>query len=371
MKRDKEIGEKQEGGGSPLSAELLAWYAENHRELPWRETTDAYRIWISEIILQQTRVAQGREYYERFVSRYPDVCALAAADDDEVMKLWQGLGYYSRARNLLTAARQVVERFGGEFPTSYADIRSLQGIGDYTAAAIASFAYGLPHAVVDGNVYRVLSRIYGIDTPIDSTEGKRLFADLAEELLDRKNPGGYNQALMEFGALHCVPRSPRCEECIFADRCMALATHRVDSLPVKQGKTVVKPRYFNYLYVRCGGDTWIRRREGRDIWRNLYELPLIETEEACDLSALQQRAEWVALFQGAGRVSVSAQVYGSKHVLSHRIIHARFYIVEVDRAPEGLQGYRPIPIEQLGEYAVSRLTEGFLENLSTNYPSLF
>ncbi len=356
---------------SPLSAKLLAWYEANHRELPWRETTDAYRIWISEIILQQTRVAQGREYYERFVSRYPDVRALAAADDDEVMKLWQGLGYYSRARNLLIAARQVVDRFGGEFPSTYTEIRSLQGVGDYTAAAIASFAYGLSHAVVDGNVYRVLSRIYGIDTPIDTTEGKRLFATFANELLDRRNPGGYNQALMEFGALHCVPRSPRCEVCIFADRCIALATKRVESLPVKQGKTVVKPRYFNYLYVRCGGDTWVRRREGKDIWRNLYELPLIETDEACDLAALQQRSEWTTLIQGAGQVSVSAQTYACKHVLSHRIIHARFYVVEVEHAPEGLQGYQQIPVERLGEYAVSRLTESFLEHLSTNYPSLF
>ncbi len=371
MKKDKIIDEEQAGGVSPLSAELLAWYAVNRRELPWRETADAYRIWISEIILQQTRVAQGHEYYERFVSRYPHVRDLAAADDDEVMKLWQGLGYYSRARNLLVAARQVVEQFGGEFPTTYADIRSLKGVGDYTAAAIASFAYGLPHAVVDGNVYRVLSRIYGIDTPIDTTEGKHLFVALADELLDRKNPGGYNQALMEFGALHCVPRSPRCSECIFADRCAALATGRVEELPMKQGKTVVKPRYFNYLYVRYGGDTWVRRREGKDIWRNLYELPLIETDEPCDLMALQREEAWDKLFRGAGLVNVSVQTYACKHVLSHRIIHARFYIVEVEHQPEGLQEYQPIPVERLGDYAVSRLTESFLEHLSTNYPSLF
>ena len=252
MSKKKELSN---GAVSPLAADLHAWYARNHRVLPWRGITDAYRIWISEIILQQTRVVQGYEYYNRFVSRFPDVRALAAADDDEVMKLWQGLGYYSRARNLLAAARQVVERFGGEFPTTYDDIRSLPGIGDYTAAAIASFAYGLPHAVVDGNVYRVLSRIYGIDTPIDTTEGKKLFAALADELLDRQDPGGYNQAMMEFGALYCVPRSPQCGGCIFADRCMALATGRVEELPVKQGRTVVKPRYFNYFYVRHGGYT--------------------------------------------------------------------------------------------------------------------
>ncbi len=366
----KKESKEQRDRLSPLAADLHRWYAENHRVLPWRGITDAYRIWISEIILQQTRVVQGFEYYNRFVARFPDVRSLAAADDDEVMKLWQGLGYYSRARNLLTAARQVVERFGGEFPTTYEGIRSLQGIGDYTAAAIASFAYGLPYAVVDGNVYRVLSRIYGIDVPIDTTEGKKLFASLADELLDRHDPGGYNQALMEFGALYCVPRSPRCGGCIFADRCMALATHRVETLPVKQGRTEVKPRYFNYFYVRHGGDTWVRRREGRDIWRNLYELPLIETAEEQSLELLQQSEAWEELFRGAGRVSVSSQVYGCKHVLSHRVIHARFYVVECEQAPE-MRGYVRIEADRLGDYAVSRLTEGFLENLSVNYPSLF
>ena len=355
---------------APLAADLHDWYARNHRVLPWRGITDAYRIWISEIILQQTRVVQGYAYYNRFVSRFPDVRALAAADDDEVMKLWQGLGYYSRARNLLAAARQVVERFGGEFPTTYEAIRSLPGIGDYTAAAIASFAYGLPHAVVDGNVYRVLSRIYGIDTPIDTTEGKKLFAALADELLDRKDPGGYNQALMEFGALYCVPRSPQCGGCIFADRCMALATGRVEELPVKQGRTVVKPRYFNYFYVRHGGYTWVRRREGRDIWRNLYELPLIETAEEASLDVLQQSGEWARLFAGAGRVSVSAQVYACKHVLSHRVIHARFYVVETEQLLP-MEDYVRIAVGELGDYAVSRLTEGFLEKMSANYPALF
>lgn len=367
MRKEKKIPSE---AVAPLAADLHDWYARNHRVLPWRGITDAYRIWISEIILQQTRVVQGYAYYNRFVSRFPDVRALAAADDDEVMKLWQGLGYYSRARNLLAAARQVVEWFGGEFPTTYEAIRSLPGIGDYTAAAIASFAYGLPHAVVDGNVYRVLSRIYGIDTPIDTTEGKKLFAALADELLDRKDPGGYNQALMEFGALYCVPRSPQCGGCIFADRCMALATGRVEELPVKQGRTVVKPRYFNYFYVRHGGYTWVRRREGRDIWRNLYELPLIETAEEASLDVLQQSEEWARLFAGAGRVSVSAQVYACKHVLSHRVIHARFYVVETEQLPP-MEGYVRIAVEELGDYAVSRLTEGFLEKMSTNYPALF
>lgn len=364
-----EMDGKKEWAGR-WAADLHRWYADNHRALPWRGITDAYRIWISEIILQQTRVAQGLDYYNRFVTRFPDVKSLAVADDDEVMKLWQGLGYYSRARNLLTAARQVEERFGGVFPTTYEGIRSLQGIGDYTAAAIASFAYGLPHAVVDGNVYRVLSRVYGIDTPIDTSEGKKQFATLADELLDRNNPGGYNQALMEFGALYCTPRAPQCADCVFADRCMALHAHRVDMLPVKRGKLTVTPRYLNYFYVEHDGCTWIRRREGNDIWPGLYELPLIETVEEQSLEALQQTAEWVRLFNGSGQIGFSSRVYSRRHVLSHRVIHARFYRIETEFAPQ-MPGYMKIPMGSMDDYAVSRLTEGFLNSLADGDLTLF
>ena len=363
MRRKEELSN---GAVSPLAADLHDWYARNHRVLPWRGITDAYRIWISEIILQQTRVVQGYEYYNRFVSRFPDVRALAAADDDEVMKLWQGLGYYSRARNLLAAARQVVERFGGEFPTTYDDIRSLPGIGDYTAAAIASFAYGLPHAVVDGNVYRVLSRIYGIDTPIDTTEGKKLFAALADELLDRQDPGGYNQAMMDFGAVQCTPQAPACLVCPLRDGCRALAEGRVAELPAKQGRTEVKPRYFNYLDVHCGGVHLLRRREGKDIWRNLYEFPLVETAEAVDWLVLEQGEAYRRLMAGAGTVAVRRMTEMPRHVLSHRVIYARVYDLEVERFGEGMAGYVQVAEGDEGRYAVPRLVELYWERVAKN-----
>ena len=255
---------------------LIDWYAENKRDLPWRETKDPYRIWISEIILQQTRVAQGYDYYIRFMERFPDVFTLADADEDEVMKYWQGLGYYSRARNLHAAARSIRE--AGEFPKTYEGVLALKGVGEYTAAAICSFAYDIPRAVVDGNVYRVLSRWMGIDTPIDSTTGKKLFAQLAQELMDKSRPALYNQAIMDFGALQCTPASPDCLSCPLADTCLALANRSVDTLPVKQHKTKVTNRFFNYIYVRTGGCTFIRKRTENDIWKNLYEPLLIETD---------------------------------------------------------------------------------------------
>lgn len=231
---------------------LLDWYSREGRDLPWRRTRDPYRIWLSEVILQQTRVAQGTEYYLRFVGRFPDVRSLAAASEDEVLKLWQGLGYYSRARNLHAAARQVVDDFGGRFPTTFAGVRSLRGVGDYTAAAVCSAAYSLPYAAVDGNVYRVLSRLFDIAEPIDTASGRRLFAELARSQLDERDPGRYNQAIMDFGALRCTPSPPRCGECPFGDRCLALAAGTVVSRPVKQGRTQVRDRWFHYLHITSG-----------------------------------------------------------------------------------------------------------------------
>ena len=230
---------------------IVEWYEENKRELPWRESADPYLIWISEIILQQTRVAQGYDYFLRFIKRFPDVQTLAAADEDEVMKYWQGLGYYSRARNLHAAAKSM----NGVFPKTYPEVLALKGVGEYTAAAICSFAYGMPYAVVDGNVYRVLSRYFGIDTPIDSTEGKKLFAALADEMLDKKHPAVYNQGIMDFGAIQCTPQSPNCLFCPLAGGCSALSKGLMTKLPVKQHKTKTTNRYFNYIYVRAGAYT--------------------------------------------------------------------------------------------------------------------
>ena len=339
---------------------LLDWYAREGRDLPWRRTRDPYRIWLSEVILQQTRVAQGMDYYLRFTERFPDVRALAAASEDEVLKLWQGLGYYSRARNLLAAARRIVETHGGVFPTAYADVRALPGVGDYTAAAICSIAYEEPCAALDGNVFRVLSRLYDLDTPIDTTSGRRTFAALADSLIDRQRPGLYNQAIMDFGALCCLPAQPRCTECPLRDRCLAFAARTVDVRPVKQGRTAVEPRYFNYLHVECGDELVLRRRGAGDIWQGLYEFPLIETPEPVEYTVLAAMPEFCALFKDAGTVCLAGTVKMPVHPLSHRAIHAVFYRIVVERWTPSLREMLVIPREILGDYAVSRLTERYL-----------
>ncbi len=340
---------------------LEKWYEEHGRELPWRETGDPYAIWVSEVILQQTRVAQGLGYYERFMGRFPDVRSLAEAEEDEVMRMWQGLGYYSRARNMCAAAREVVERYGGEFPRGYAEVRGLKGIGDYTAAAVCSFAWGMPYAVVDGNVYRVLSRVFGVEEAVDTGKGKRIFGELADELLDRKRPALYNQAIMDFGALCCTPKVPGCEECPLEGMCVARSEGRVGDLPVKGEKGKVKERFFHYVDVRCGEWRLLRRREGRDIWRNLYEYPLIETEETVDweeVAATEVCREWL---EGAGEVRLERVVEMPKHVLSHRVIYARFYVVKVERFSDGMAGFVAVKEEELEKYAVSRLIEMYRE----------
>lgn len=336
---------------------LMAWYAENKRELPWRGTTDPYRIWISEIILQQTRVAQGYDYFLRFMECFPNVSTLAEASEDEVLKYWQGLGYYSRARNLHEAARSM----NGCFPDTYEGVRALKGVGDYTAAAICSIAYGMPYAVVDGNVYRVLARYLGIDTPIDTTEGKKLFAALADEMLDKAHPGIYNQAIMDFGAVQCTPQNPACMYCPLADSCSALSQGSVGRLPVKQHKTKTTDRYFNYLFVRQGSYTYINKRTGNDIWKNLFELPLIETEAELAEEAFLALPQVRQLLAVAEQPVVKSVCRGVKHVLSHRVIHANFYEVELPAEAGTFGSYQRVELAELGHYAVPRLVHAFLE----------
>ena len=341
-----------------FSKAIIDWYKENKRELPWRESSDPYLIWISEIILQQTRVAQGYDYFLRFIKRFPDVQSLADADEDEVMKFWQGLGYYSRARNLHAAAKSM----NGVFPKTYPEVLALKGVGEYTAAAICSFAYGMPYAVVDGNVYRVLSRYFGVDTPIDSTEGKKLFAALADEMLDRKQPALYNQGIMDFGAVQCTPQSPDCLFCPLAESCSALSAGRVAQLPVKQHKTKITNRYFNYIYVRAGAYTFINKRTADDIWKNLFELPLIDTSVALseeEFLALPEFRELVA--EGEKPVVVRSVCREVKHVLSHRVIYANFYEVTLPAESASFGNYRKIKAEELGQYAVPRLVHAFIE----------
>lgn len=336
---------------------LLTWYKEFGRHLPWRESRDPYRIWISEIILQQTRVDQGLAYYLRFVERFPDVASLAAASLDEVMKYWQGLGYYSRARHLHEAARSMQ----GRFPRTYEEVRALSGVGDYTAAAICSFAYGMPCAVVDGNVYRVLTRFFGIATPIDSAAGKREVGQLAQTLLSKEHPADFNQAIMDFGALHCTPRQPRCEACPLAGGCRALEQQAVEAYPVKSHKTKVTDRYLQYIYVRAGAYTFINKRQCDDIWQGLYELPLVESPSALGVEQLLRSEAFRHLIAEGEAPQVRLLQQGIKHQLSHRTLHASFFEVQLPEATRSFAGYLKVPLTELPNYAVPRLIHAFLE----------
>lgn len=336
----------------PISTLLLAWYDQNKRDLPWRNTRDPYLIWLSEIILQQTRVAQGLEYYLRFARRFPSPRSLADATEDEVLKLWQGLGYYSRARNLHAAAKSM----NGTFPPTYEGVRALKGVGDYTAAAICSIAYNMPYAVLDGNVYRVLSRVYGISTPIDSVLGKKEFSALAQRLLDKKRPGDYNQAIMDFGATVCTPQSPACLTCPLVSLCKARQQNCVESLPVKGQKTKVSVRYFHYIYVEQGGDTWLCKRGAGDVWQNLYEPVLLETPtETADVAGLPQYRK---LF---GRRRLTLAVAPVKHILSHRVIYADLYRVKVPASLPTPPGVIRVAQDCVKTFAVSRLVQKLLE----------
>lgn len=344
---------------SDIAPILLDWYALNGRDLPWRHTRDPYRIWISEVVLQQTRVAQGTEYYLRFIDRFPDVASLAAAPQDEVMKLWQGLGYYSRARNLHAAAKQVVACFGGRFPSDYAEVRALKGVGEYTAAAICSSAYDAPCAVVDGNVCRVLSRLFDAETPIDTAAGRKIIRELAEAQIDAAHPAQYNQAIMDFGATCCTPAAPRCGDCPFADRCLARSAGTVAQRPVKQGRTTVRDRWFNYLHITCGGRTLLRRREERDIWQGLYEFPMIETSQALDFAKLAHTQEFAA-WVGDAPWLLAHSIIMPRHQLSHQTIHAVFHRLEIDGRLPRIAACITVQEAALGDYAVPRLIDNYL-----------
>lgn len=309
---------------------LLRWYKEHKRDLPWRKSTDPYVIWISEIILQQTRVNQGLPYFKKFQKNYPSISDLAHAQESQVMKDWEGLGYYSRARNLHSAAKQVVEEFDGDFPKTHAEILKLKGVGDYTAAAISSFAYNLPHAVVDGNVFRVLSRIFGIETAINSTPGKKQFDALADDLLYRKDPATFNQAIMEFGALQCVPKSPDCMSCPFESKCFAKANNRIHELPVKIKKKYDRQRYFNFALISSQDNTIVELRTGSDVWQKLYQFPMVEHSrwlEPEEMLKELRAGEMLDQMPLLGKITDLAP-----HKLSHQTIHCRLFEFEVDKA---------------------------------------
>ena len=377
---------------------IISWFQENGRALPWRETKDPYAIWLSEIILQQTRIAQGWEYWERFMAQYPRVDDLAAASEDEVLKLWQGLGYYSRARNLHAAAKQIVAL--GKFPDTLEGIKALKGVGDYTAAAIGSFAFDIPSAVVDGNVYRVLARYFGIDTPINTTQGKKEFFALAQSLIpkvpssEKIRPNEfdmelspistYNQGMMDFGAIQCTPQSPKCLLCPLAETCVALREGRVEELPVKQKTLKIKTLHLSYIYIRCkeGSDVWtaIRRRGKGDIWQGLWEPFNASLHPELSAATIEEISQsYPFLFADEKHTTVcsdgdatddigcfSLLAQGVKHVLTHRILLADFYQLDISHRPHLPDGYIWIRENELEQYGIPRLIEILLEKVNVH-----
>jgi A/G-specific adenine glycosylase len=344
----------------PFGEIIIAWYNTHKRDLPWRKTSDPYKIWLSEIILQQTRVDQGLGYYHKFVKQYPTVQKLSSAHEDDVLKLWQGLGYYSRARNLHHAAKDVVKRFNGKFPSTYNDILSLKGVGEYTAAAIASFSFNQKYAVVDGNVFRVLARYLGISIPVNSSSARKIFYDAAMELMTDMPPHDFNQAIMEFGALQCKSVSPDCSQCPLQNSCFAYSQKKVDALPVKEKKITVRKRYFNYLFIRKGNHIYMRKRTGKDIWKNMYDFPLIETSKKISREKIIQHTDWKKIFSGK-KYSLSLTSDIIKHQLTHQTIFARFFVISTtaDIKHEGIRRMNKVDIHKL---AVPRLIENFLKS---------
>ena len=336
-----------------FSNRLIYWYLQNDRDLPWRKTKNPYFIWLSEIMLQQTRVHQGLSYYITFTKEFPTVFDLAKASESKVLKLWQGLGYYSRARNLHHSAKYIAQDLDGKFPSTYEEIKKLKGVGDYTASAISSICFNESQAVVDGNVYRVLSRYFGIKTPINSSAGIKEFKELAQTLIDPKQPGSYNQAIMDFGALHCKPQNPLCETCPLNDSCIALAKKTIKQLPVKEQKIKIRKRYFNYLvFISDDNKTMLSERKGKGIWQGLYEFPLIETEKGIskeELSVQISEKENIVLFNENEIV----------HKLSHQHLYTKFWIVKKDVLHENQISWNSIK-----KYPVPILIANFLENFN-------
>jgi A/G-specific adenine glycosylase len=338
---------------------LLKWNSQkNTREMPWKGERNPYYIWLSEIILQQTRVEQGLPYFLRFKEKYPTVKHLALAKEDEVMRLWQGLGYYSRARNLHETAKNIQQNYKGIFPNTVEELKNLKGVGDYTASAIASFAFGERKAVVDGNVIRVLARVFGIATPFDTTSGKKEFAELAQQLIDAKNPGPYNQAIMDFGAVVCTPQNPKCDECPFDKECVAFNSETIEELPVREKKTKISNRFFNYVVINNEKEIFIRKRTGNDIWKNLYELPMIETKR----SIKGNFSASISKFLDTQDFSIESCSNEISQMLSHRKIHFRFLHVKPHN-PSALRipGARRVKLKSLSQLAFPKTIHLYLK----------
>lgn len=356
MKKSEQ--QDQKANFSPL---LLKWNKErNNRKMPWKGEMDPYKIWLSEIILQQTRVDQGLKYYDKFVKSFPNIKVLAKASDAKVFKLWEGLGYYTRCRNLLATAKQIVSERKGKFPDTYEAILELKGVGPYTAAAISSFAFNLPHAVVDGNVYRVLSRVFGIETPVDSTVGKKYFNLLAEELLDQKKPGLYNQAIMDFGAVVCKPVAPICMDCVFKKNCFAFINDKITLLPVKEKKITIKKRWFYYIVMEHKNEVVIEQRKGKDIWQDLYEFPLIETKKELTrkkIIDLLEQKHW--LESNAYELLSISSLYMQK--LTHQLINGKFISIKLNRKPKKMPKWQLVPKEKIDQFAFPNFINQYLQ----------
>lgn len=342
---------------------LTYWYSVNKRSLPWRTTKNPYYIWLSEIIMQQTQIKQGLPYYEAFVNKFPTVFDLANAEEQDVLKLWQGLGYYSRARNLHTSAKYIATERNGIFPNTYKEIIKLKGVGDYTASAIASICFDEPTAVVDGNVYRVLSRYFGIDTPINSTQGIKEFKALATTLIDTSNPGDYNQAVMEFGATQCKPKNPYCIVCPLKDSCVAVQKGKIDVLPVKLKKTKVTKKHFNFLVlISADKKTIFEQRTSKGIWQNLYQFPLIETEKELLADNFKAHPKVSSFFE---KMKFEFSLYNTSelvHKLSHQHLYTKFWIVQVNELPK--QG---IPISEIKIYPTPILIGNFIDEFGASF----
>jgi len=342
----------------PISNNLIAWYKKNKRDLPWRNINNPYKIWLSEIILQQTQVIQGLNYYLKFIENFPTVIDLADASEDKVMRLWQGLGYYSRARNLHASAKFIKVNYKGKFPSSYETIKELKGVGAYTAAAISSFAFGLPHAVVDGNVYRVLSRLFNMEIPINSSQGKKGFQFLADELLNKMEPALHNSAMMEFGAIWCKPQNPKCEDCPLQNNCLAFENDTVKLLPVKDKKIKIKNRYLHYFIFNYKGHVYIQKRTEKDIWQNLYEFFLIETTEQSGAEVMLKNKELNTLVKDFEVTSITQT---KKHILSHQHIYGTFYELKI-KTPLKLSSLIKIKRSDLNKFALPQLITKYLRN---------
>jgi A/G-specific adenine glycosylase len=341
-----------------LSKTISSWYIKNKRDLPWRNTTDPYIIWLSEVILQQTRVNQGMSYFYAFVEKYPTIHDLANATEDDVLKLWQGLGYYSRARNLHQAAKQVVLNYNGTLPNDYKALLSLKGVGEYTAAAIISYAYNQPYAVLDGNVFRVLSRYFGIQEPINSPKGKKIFTQVANEVLDKKNPALHNQAIMEYGALLCTPVNPNCLECELRSSCVAYEKSLTQLLPFKEQKLKIKERFFYYIIIQHKNTFAIKQRVENDIWKGLFDFPLVELETRVSADKILANPIFISLLNDVefALVSISDEV---KHLLTHQRIFATFIHVSI---PRKISNFDFVTMDKFQKLAVPKLIERYTKS---------